>query len=190
MVPLGIWPKGIQSPDSTRQDIPARLLGAHRACLRQIQHPAASQSAHHRCLSGPAHNLSDDACLIGSPNRLELARSAAMGTDRVGMGVSPVRSSVARRAADQERLHQFSAHGRWLRLRRVEIHLRDLARCFRCLEICRIWLEPRARGKQAGRELLHVRVVILQGVVVALAFDRDSVFSASEFILQAQEIFT
>src|ERR1035441_5148835 len=59
----------------------------------------------------------------------------------------------------------------------------------RTLQVCVVRLEAGPSRKNAVRKLLHVGVVVLQGVVIALAFDGDAVLGACEFVLQAQKVF-
>ena len=75
-----------------------------------------------------------------------------------------------------------------LRLRSREVHLGHCPRSFRGGEIRVVGFEPHTRREHAGRKLLHVSVVVLQGIVVALALDSDAVFGSREFVLQTQEI--
>src|SRR5262249_5633249 len=69
------------------------------------------------------------------------------------------------------------------RSRTREIHLRYCPRSFRSLEISVVRLESCPTREQAVGKLLHVGVVVLQRVVVALAFDRNAIFGACQFIL-------
>src|ERR1039458_6415677 len=81
----------------------------------------------------------------------------------------------------------------WTPLRRLrggrEVHFWHLARSFGRCEVCVVRLEASPSRKNAVRKLLHVGVVVLQGVVIALAFDGDAVLGACEFVLQAQKVF-
>jgi len=59
---------------------------------------------------------------------------------------------------------------------------------FRCGEVGFVRFESRHLSEKAVGELLNIGVVVLQRVVVALAFDRDAVFCASQFVLQTQKV--
>src|SRR5689334_16565327 len=78
---------------------------------------------------------------------------------------------------------------RGCRARCREVYFRRYARSLRRLEVSVIPLESSPSGEDVSRELLHVRVVVLQRVVVPLALDGDPILSARQFILQPQEIF-
>src|SRR6266566_7360316 len=78
----------------------------------------------------------------------------------------------------------------WLRrrIRCREVYFRHFTRSFGGGEVRVVWLESSPLGKDVIRKLLNVSVVILQSVVIALAFHGDAVFRAGQLILQAQEI--
>src|SRR5882757_1233392 len=68
------------------------------------------------------------------------------------------------------------SRGRWSRCclgcwLGVEIRLRNLSRPFRSLEVRLIRLEPGKTSNQIVRKLEQVSVVVLQGIVIALALD-------------------
>src|SRR6202034_1145239 len=74
---------------------------------------------------------------------------------------------------------------RWLRIRRRsrragirKIHLGNLARALGCREISFVRFETRPASKNTVRELLNVGVVVLQCVVVPLAFDGNPILGA------------
>src|SRR5207245_10278101 len=73
-------------------------------------------------------------------------------------------------------------------IRSREIHFRHFTRSFGGGEVRVVWLESSPLGKDVIRKLLNVSVVILQSVVIALAFHGDAIFRAGQLILQAQEI--
>src|SRR5215470_1363607 len=81
---------------------------------------------------------------------------------------------------------------RWLRRgsgsRRSEVYLWNLARSFCRFEIGVVRLEARPSREDVVGELLDVRVVVLQSIVVALALDSNAIFGACQLILQAHEI--
>src|ERR1035438_8343816 len=73
----------------------------------------------------------------------------------------------------------------WTPLRRLrggrEVHFWHLARSFGRCEVCVVRLEAGPSRKNAVRKLLHVGVVVLQGVVIALAFDGDACVVGAKF---------
>src|SRR5581483_12459565 len=84
------------------------------------------------------------------------ARMGQHGTSsQFAKGPSLACGSLTRKLVCRSRLR--------LALLASEIDLRYSSRSFGRREVCVIHLEAHARGEQAGRELLHVRVVILQG---------------------------
>src|SRR5579863_4510171 len=79
----------------------------------------------------------------------------------------------------------------WSRLlrRRAEIHFRSFACSFGSFEVGVVASESRKARDDVVWEQADVGVVVLQGLVVATAFDGYPVFCARQLVLQAQEIF-
>src|SRR5713226_6991043 len=71
---------------------------------------------------------------------------------------------------------------------RGKIHLRHLTGRFRGSEVSTIGLETCPICENIVWELLDVRVVVLQRVVIALALHGNPVLGAGELILQSHEI--
>src|SRR5438045_1752223 len=86
------------------------------------------------------------------------------------------------------RLRSRSLAWRWCR-GPAKVNLRSRARSFIGLEVSVIRLEPAPSREQAIRESLDVSVVVLKGVVIPLAFDRNPILGPRKFVLQAQEVF-
>src|SRR5262245_53025932 len=80
---------------------------------------------------------------------------------------------------------RWRRRGRWA----GEVQLGRGARSIGRLEVRVIGFESWPSREQAVRELLDVGVVVLEGIVVALALDSDAILGAGKFILQAHEIF-
>src|SRR5713226_2670888 len=68
-------------------------------------------------------------------------------------------------------------------------HLRSLPGSLRSPEIIFVALEACPRGEQAIGEQPNVGVVVLQGIVVALALDGNTVLRPGQLVLQAEEVF-
>src|SRR3954451_14350804 len=76
---------------------------------------------------------------------------------------------------------------RWC-CRSAKVNLRSRTRPFIGLEVSIVRFEPAPSREQAIRESLDVSVVVLKGVVISLAFDRNPILRPREFVLQAQEV--
>src|SRR6202451_4890832 len=62
------------------------------------------------------------------------------------------------------------------------------SRPFGSLEVIFIRFESSHPSEEAVRELLHVSVVVLERIVIPLAFHRDTILRACKFVLQTKEI--
>src|ERR1700686_722170 len=78
---------------------------------------------------------------------------------------------------------------RWSRRLGVEVDLWNLPRRLCRLKVGWVLFIASPSRIEAVRELKHIGVVILERVVVSLAFDSDTIFGSSQLILETQEIF-
>src|SRR6266403_1965950 len=113
--------------------------------------------------------MADGGCSFGNALVLNLR----------GRGGNPVPSPRPRIPAPEK----YLACWRRLCLWCPEVYFWYGARCLGSRKVGRIWLKARRLREQTIGELLHIGVVVLEGVVVALALDGNSVFSAGKFIL-------
>src|ERR1035441_5898503 len=116
------------------------------------------------------------------PSRVELSRIGAPGSRRAfGVNLGSIYPG--------DRLTSLLC-GRRCSLRgRVEVHLGSLPRTLFRLEVCIVAGEARQAGYDVVGEQPNVGVVVLQGIVVPLTLDGDTVLGAGQLVLQAQEVF-